>query len=138
MSKPNLPAKNPCGSCPYRVDVPSGVWSLTEYAKLHAYDGPTASQPLGLFMCHQIDGRLCAGWVGCHDMDESLGLRISASSGELSEQEVDAIRAYTTDVELFPSGQAAAEHGMAEIEEPSPEAIRAVEKIVIRQNRGER
>ena len=28
----------PCASCPYRCDVPSGVWHPDEYAKLEVYD----------------------------------------------------------------------------------------------------
>lgn len=130
MSKPGLPAKNPCGSCPYRKDVPSGVWEESEYVKLPEYDKPTFEQPFGVFMCHQVDGRMCAGWVGCHDMGQNVAIRIAAASGELSDEDMDAILDYTTDVELFESGQAAAGHGMAEILDPSPEAVRAVEKIV--------
>ena len=74
------PAKNPCGSCPYRRDVPSGVWDESEYHKLPEFDKPTAEQPPRVFMCHQDNDRLCAGWVACHDMDESLGFRINAFS----------------------------------------------------------
>ena len=40
------PAKNPCGSCPYRKDVPSGVWAVSEYLKLVEYDRPTGEQPV--------------------------------------------------------------------------------------------
>lgn len=36
---------NPCHSCPYRRDVPSGVWATEEYDKLLPYDADTASQP---------------------------------------------------------------------------------------------
>jgi hypothetical protein len=43
--------------------VPSGAWVAEEYAKLPAYDRPTGEQPAGLFLCHQQDGRACAGWV---------------------------------------------------------------------------
>lgn len=135
MSNPLLPAKNPCGSCPYRTDVPSGVWSESEYVKLPDYDVSTAFQPSGLFMCHQVDGRMCAGWVGCHDMTQSLGVRIAATTGELSDEDIDAVYEYTTEVELFESGQAAADHGVADIEAPSRDAVRAVNKI-IRRTRG--
>jgi hypothetical protein len=34
----NPPAPKPCESCPYRKDVPSGVWSEGEYRKLPQYD----------------------------------------------------------------------------------------------------
>ncbi|MFD7961193.1 DUF6283 family protein [Streptomyces zaomyceticus] len=39
------PAPRPCASCPYRRDVPSGVWSRGDYVKLPLYDGPTWTQP---------------------------------------------------------------------------------------------
>lgn len=130
-----LPAAAPCGSCPYRTDVPSGVWHPSEYEKLPQFDQPTALQPLGVFLCHQIDGRICAGWAGCHDMTHSLGVRITAIAGDLEPDQVDALHAYTTPVPLFTSGREAAEHGMADIENPSPAAIRAAEKIQDRRRR---
>ena len=67
MSVTLPPARTPCATCPYRTDVPSGVWAPEEYAKLLAYDEETAYQPLSVFLCHQVDGRVCAGWAGCHD-----------------------------------------------------------------------
>lgn len=30
------PPKVPCGTCPYRRDVPAGIWHGEEYAKLPA------------------------------------------------------------------------------------------------------
>ena len=49
------PAPRPCDSCPYRQDVPSGIWAASEYAKLPAYDAPTCAQSARLFLCHQHD-----------------------------------------------------------------------------------
>jgi hypothetical protein len=70
--------KNPCGSCPYRRDVPSGIWDASEYAKLPGYDaGWPDEQPTAAFFCHQQDDELCSGWVGCHNMVESFGLRLA-------------------------------------------------------------
>ena len=46
-------AKVPCGSCPYRRDVPSGIWEQHEYDKLPEYDGQTWEQNPALFLCHQ-------------------------------------------------------------------------------------
>lgn len=46
------PAPQPCASCPYRRDVPSGIWAAEEYAKLPAYDADTPFQPPHLFLCH--------------------------------------------------------------------------------------
>jgi hypothetical protein len=107
------PAPRPCETCPYRRDVPAGVWSADEYAKLPAYDRPTQQQPPAVFLCHQHDGRACAGWAGCHDADELLALRLAPLRGDLSPETVEAIRAYRSPVPLHPSGQAAAEYGRA-------------------------
>jgi len=112
------PAPRPCRSCPYRKDVPSGVWSADEYTKLPRYDGDTAYQDPTVFQCHQQDGRLCAGWVGCHDMIESLGLRFAILAGDIRSEDVDAILDYETDVPLFETGAAAARHGLARIKDP--------------------
>jgi hypothetical protein len=58
-------AKAPCKSCPYRRDVPSGIWHSSEYDKLPQYDGEIVDQLMkggqALFDCHQRDGNLCAG-----------------------------------------------------------------------------
>ena len=128
------PAKSPCGSCPYRRDVPSGVWAESEYAKLPRYDNAeTWTQPTGLFLCHQQDGRVCAGWAGCHDMEENLAIRLHAR--EMPEKVWEAILDYRTDVPLWESGAAAAAHGMAEIETPSDKARRVVATIENKQAR---
>jgi hypothetical protein len=124
------PASRPCGSCPYRRDVPSGVWAVEEYAKLPRYDQPTADQPMGVFMCHQQDERLCAGWVGCHDMDDSLALRIAARA--LGPEAVEAVLDYSTDVPLFSSGREAAEHGLADLAAPGPQAARTIDRLARR------
>lgn len=124
-----LPAPRPCISCPYRRDVPSGVWALEEYDKLPEYDGETWAQPPSMFFCHQQDGRLCAGWVACHDMAESFGLRVAVSTDRLTPEEYEAVLDYTTDVPVFESGLEAAQHGVQGIETPSPEAVRLVRKL---------
>ncbi len=135
MSDIRKPAKNPCGSCPYRQDVPSGVWHPDEYAKLPPFDGGMAEQPLGLFMCHQQDGRVCAGWAGCHDMEETLGVRHAVAVGNISVDLYVALVDYTTDVPLFPSGTAAAAHGMRDIENPDDKARRTMDKVKRKQER---
>lgn len=120
------PAANPCRSCPYRRDVPSGLWAIEEYEKLPPYDGETFEQPPGVFMCHQQDGRLCAGWVGCHDMEQSLAIRILGNSNPTV---AVAALDYTTTTPLFASGADAAIHGMREIRAPSPAAQRAIDRL---------
>lgn len=129
------PAPWPCASCPYRKDVPSGVWSDEEYDKLPRYDLPTADQPPSVFTCHQGNGRLCSGWVGCHDMLESMGMRMSILHGTLSRADYEAALDYSSPVELFESGEAAAEHGRAEIEIPGAGARRTIDKLDARRRR---
>lgn len=131
------PAPRPCQSCPYRRDVPSGVWSADEYSKLRQYDGDTWAQSPNLFQCHQLDAanpaaRMCAGWVGCHGGIELLALRLAVRRGHITPETYAAAVDYESPVPLWESGAAAAEHGIAEIENPSPSACRAVEKIVRR------
>jgi hypothetical protein len=120
------PADRPCGSCPYRRDVPSGVWAEEEYEKLPAYDGETFEQPIGVFHCHRQDGRACAGWVAVHDMYESLALRLASAEGRV---DVDGFLDYETDVPLFGSGAEAAEHGLRDLEEPDADARRVMKKL---------
>lgn len=124
-AEPPGPGKAPCGTCPYRRDVPPGIWSADEYAKLPAYDGETGDQLMagatGLFYCHQNDGRLCAGWVGCHDMRHNLAVRFTAVAPETY--------TYQSPVPLFASGREAAAHGLSGINNPGPDARRAIRKL---------
>jgi len=129
------PATNPCGSCPYRQDVPSGVWVPEEYAKLPAYDRSTPEQPPRAFFCHQGTGRLCAGWVGCHDMNHSLALRMACSFGTLTPEDCKAAIDYECPVPLWPSGEAAAEHGMAGIEALDERAVKVIDRLVRKRDR---
>lgn len=120
-------ASAPCKSCPYRRDVPSGLWSADEYVKLPKYDGEIVSQALagvgGLFMCHQRDGNLCAGWLAAHGPENLLALRLH--SAEIKPE----VWAYTTAVPVFGSGAQAAAHGMADIERPGPRARRMIARL---------
>lgn len=126
------PAPRPCASCPYRCDVPSGVWDASEYDKLPAYDRDTGEQPTTLFLCHQTnadDARsgLCGGWVRCHGQ-ELLALRLAVTMGRVD----PAVMAYSTNVPLFESGSAAAEHGKAGITQPDERAVSAIRKVAAR------
>ncbi|MET8997158.1 DUF6283 family protein [Amycolatopsis sp. NPDC004169] len=128
------PAPRPCVSCPYRRDVPSGVWHVSEYAKLPRYDTETGTQPGGLFQCHQNDTddtrrRICAGWAGCHDGDELLALRLAVISGRITPETAQATVNYQSPVPLFDSGAEAAAHGVRNMSDPDAEALRTIEKI---------
>ena len=79
------PKPYPCASCPYRCDVPSGVWDEDEYLKLPDYDEATGEQPPGVFLCHQDDERVCSGWAGTHDTEDLLSLRLAVSLGAMTE-----------------------------------------------------
>ena len=126
------PRKSPCASCPFRRDVPSGVWAESEYDKLPAYDGTTGEQAmagaLGAFLCHNDpDKSICAGWAALSNYD-TLALRMASRLDP--DVDVQACVDYTTDVPLFASGAEAAEHGKREIEAPSDKAVSTIGKVV--------
>ncbi|WIB65271.1 DUF6283 family protein [Curtobacterium sp. MCBD17_040] len=134
--EPAKPRPRPCASCPFRRDVPSGVWAADEYDKLTRYDGPTYEQSPRVFMCHQ--GRrneVCSGWLGHTDEPwEMLAVRIGVLDGSLD----PSCAEYTTTVPLFPSGTAAAEHGKREMLSPGADAARTIDKVTkIRALRGD-
>ena len=125
----------PCETCPYRRDVPSGVWSADEYEKLLAYDNCTYGQPPGVFYCHISPNFVCTGWAQVHAAHprrsyELLSLRLAES---LSGDMLKKIPAPT--VPLFESGAEAAAHGLRDIERPSREAIQAIRKVAARRAR---
>ena len=115
-------AKNPCGSCPYRRDVPSGLWEKHEYDKLPNYDGETWEQNPAVFMCHQRDGSLCAGWLACHDPRHLMALRMARNVDPV-------IFEYATDTPVFKSGSEARAHGLAEVKRPGKRAVRLIAKL---------
>jgi hypothetical protein len=105
------------------------VWKADEYAKLPAYDGYTGDQPLGVFLCHQQDGRVCAGWAGCHDMENTLAIRFAVAEGRLDTETIEAIFDYETDVPLWASGAEAAAHGLAAVYDPDADARRVIDNL---------
>jgi hypothetical protein len=120
------PGKAPCVTCPYRRDVASGIWSAEEYAKLPRYDGETGDQIMkggtGLFFCHQNDGKLCAGWVACHDMQHVAAARFNPIAPEAYD--------YRSPVPVFASGAEAAAHGMVDIHAPGDRAQKAITRLL--------
>lgn len=126
-AKVTAPAR-PCASCPYRTDVPSGIWAKHEYDKLPAYDGDIPDQlmngGLAIFMCHQRDGNLCAGWLACHGPDHLLALRFE-------QRNIDpAVFDYVTDVPVFKSGAEARAHGLRQMQRPGKKAKRLQQALV--------
>ena len=128
------PRPRPCASCPYRRDVPSGIWHPSEYAKLERYDAPTYAQPSAAFSCHQADGAICSGWLAHGDHPtELLAVRLGLLTGALDESCAE----YATNVPLFASGAEAADHGCAGVLDPAPDAVAAMKKIArVRDARG--
>ena len=114
---------NPCSACPYRCDVPSGVWAHSEYEKLRDYDKPTGEQPFAVFACHATPEHLCNGWAVVH-------------SGRGSEFDLLALRMEgcppipEPTIAMWASGNAAADHGQADIETPSDEAMATVARLM--------
>jgi hypothetical protein len=112
------------------------VWAQSEYEKLRGYDGSIVEQAqagaMGVFLCHQADGKLCSGWAGCHDMHDTLAARLHA--GELDE----SVWEYESPVPLFGSGAEAADHGERDIPDPSVAARDKIRKLVkVREVRGQ-
>jgi hypothetical protein len=134
------PAPRPCESCPYRQDVPSGVWDESEYRKLPEYDKQTLEQPPGLFLCHQQNGRVCGGWAACHASQTGpyalMSLRWAYNLGTVTPEVLDSIFDYMSPVPVFSTGQEAMEHGLKELEEPTEEALHIMQKIERKQSNG--
>lgn len=126
-------AKAPCKSCPYRRDVPSGVWAASEYNKLPAYDGSMLEQMTSggraAFFCHQQNGKLCSGWVGAHGAHNLISLRLIADKVDPSVWE------WKSPVPLFSSGAEAARHGKRDIKRPKAAAGRVIERLLKKQAR---
>jgi hypothetical protein len=126
-------AKAACKSCPYRADVPAGIWAAEEYTKLPTYDGEILDQVVkggtALFLCHQQTGKLCSGWVGCHGPDNLLALRVHPVDPEVFE--------FEGSIPLFKSGAEAAIHGLSGIQHPDAKARRTIDSLVRKQERRE-
>lgn len=94
--------------------------------RLPGYDAELPSQPRKLFMCHQRDNCLCAGWVQTHGAENLLALRI---------HEVDpSVFGHTSDVPTFASGVEAALHGLQDISKPGPKALAMIAGLVKSRN----
>lgn len=113
--------KTPCPACPYRRDVPSGVWAAEEYDKLRRYDAPTAEQPPQAFSCHATPERLCHGWAVVHS-SRGHEFALLALRFMFHDAQIPAGPA----VPMFSSGAEAADHGQSDIDAPSPQAKTAI------------
>ena len=110
-----------CEACPYRKDVPSGVWSADEYAKLVNYDKPLVEQPAASFSCHASPNLHCHGWAVCHSKTDPGPLALLLRGRpEIPEPST----------ELFSSGTEAALHGIRDVANPTPEARATMDKLL--------
>lgn len=127
--QPSTVRPSPCPSCPYRLNAPSGVWAASEYERLPDYDGETTEQvyagALALFHCHSTPLALCAGWVGHRDPHDLLALRLGVAAGAAD----PSCLSYRTRVPLWPTGAAAAEHGLRDVAAPGRAAVEAIRKV---------
>jgi hypothetical protein len=107
--------------------VPSGVWARSEYAKLVTYDGEMPAQleqgGVAIFMCHQRDGHLCAGWIVTHGAQNLLALRLT------TEKVARSVYSYVTQVPVFRSGKQAAAHGMRAVKRPGIKAQAMIARL---------
>jgi Family of unknown function (DUF6283) len=138
-------AKNPCSTCPYRKDTPPGVWSADEYEKLRLYDEPEFDPDypeamrlpeFAAFLCHhsltQPGDTLCRGWLTVHS--DSVAVRLTVAKGAVTWDQVDA----PVTVELYASGNEAADAGEVAIEAPSWAAVRAAQRLLAKRERAGR
>ena len=129
----------PCSSCPYRKDVPSGVWDRSEYEKLPSYDLGTTEQvfagAIGVFYCHQQNGCVCRGWIDCHGNQghgrDLISLRLSSL---IDHRQIEKAIEDGPQVPIFESGREACDHGLKEIDNPSSDASDVVSKVIRIQN----
>lgn len=128
----------PCPTCPYRTDTPPGVWAAHEYEKLRDYDLPTGEQPTARFDCHYTnlgdEPQVCRGWVDCHNGRHDRGeygfdllaLRISPFMAV----NVDGANLdHDHGVEVYPNGNAAADAGLAGVEDPDSDACAVIGRL---------
>lgn len=74
--------REPCKTCPYRLDVPAGTWHLEEFQKLVENEVRSERGPAGvLYECHATKAapQVCAGWLLDHKRTgpRSIPLRIA-------------------------------------------------------------
>ncbi len=131
MSDPLHVPERACNTCPYLKSTPSGVWAPEEYTKLAEYDEKPGEIPvLATFCCHQQNATgvptVCRGWLSVHR--DSVAVRLACLQGELDIGQVPQ----KPEPEYYASGTEACEAGIADIEDPSPEARQKVTSLMRR------
>lgn len=128
MTTPITINRAPCQSCPYRCDVPSGIWSTEEYDKILPFDNETWMQSPRIFLCHQADGCLCRGWLDTHGYN-LLAVRLGIIKGDIDAKALGKALDEGPAVPVFASAAEAAKHGRRAIKRPGRKAIEMVAKI---------
>lgn len=129
MADPLNVNANPCPSCPYRRDCPSGVWAHEEYEKLRAYDDRDAMF-LPVFLCHHSNAgpkTVCKGWLTVH-AEDSKTIRLMYYTGQVTAEQV----MQKPTVPLFATGKAAADAGQKKIRQPGKRARRIATSLLKR------
>lgn len=137
MTKKLFVPKHACQTCPYKRDTPSGIWSPEEYIKLAALDAEPTMETLAsgkamtTFHCHQENATgtptACRGWVWTHG--HTMGMRLALMNGLIDPADLpveDESHLYYT------TGVQACAAGMADIDEPGPEARALMDKLLER------
>lgn len=120
MSEKLIVPANPCSTCPYRKDVPSGVWAREEYDKLPQWDDPMNFA--GTFLCHQADRKaICRGWAEVHGNNFNCRVAVSLAHN-ISEE--------PSRYPLYKSGAEARRAGIKALDKPSAKACAAISKII--------
>lgn len=119
----------PCTTCPYRKDCPAGVWHISEYQKLPAYDDDR-QESVAVFLCHLTNNDeetvVCRGWLTV--AAESVAARLGVLRGNFTDEE----RYAPPPVELYATGLEAAEAGIEGLVDPSPRTKRTIERLLRR------
>lgn len=125
MPKQFILCPNPCPTCPYRRDVPSGVWAEQEYVRLKEFDD---QRKISAFLCHnggsdpKTNRTLCRGWVEVHN--QNWGVRLA-----LCQVEWNDANSKPTKVPLYKSGAQAMKAGLRKLNQPSREARAICDKL---------
>lgn len=88
---PQFHCTKPCGSCPYRTDVPTAHWAREEFADLLK----TERDPLGrVYGCHKKNGSICVGWLMNQDGRgfPSIALRMALSAHGVTREYLDRLK----------------------------------------------
>ena len=129
-----------CSTCPYRRDVPPGIWEREEYEKLRMFDRDVSrmedpTPALAIFLCHQTPmtgvETLCRGWLSTHrdSVAVRLGVTMNKIDPDLIPDEEESL--------YYSSGTEACEAGIAHVDDPPPEAVRASSKLLDLRRRSE-